>query len=137
MKHRHTSLPCGFQEDALIAVALDEADAALRQAVHTHIRLCQACCGVYARYCNVQEVLTALQSPKDIEEPLQRAQERLTHRLVRRPVVHLAYHWFSTALGTLCLAKSAQGMALLTWEAQATQLLSTLGIHIPHPFPPF
>src|SRR5215510_14594253 len=87
MKHRPISLPCGFQEDALIAVALDEADAALRQAVHTHIRLCQACCGVFARYCGVQQVLTALQTPRDVEESLERAQEKLTHRLVRSPVV--------------------------------------------------
>jgi O-6-methylguanine DNA methyltransferase len=42
-------------------------------------------------------------------------------------VVHLVYHRFPTVLGTLCLATSAQGVALLTWEAQATQLLSTLG----------
>ena len=102
MKHRRTSLPCGFQEDALIAVALDEADAALRQAVHTHIRLCQACCGVYARYCSVQQVLTALQDPRDVEEPLQRAQAKLTHRLMRPPVVHCSYAWCSTVLGKLC-----------------------------------
>ena len=126
MKHRRTSLPCGFQEDALIAVALDEADAALRQAVHTHIRLCQACCGVYARYCNVQEVLTTLQSPKDIEEPLQRAQERLTHRLVRRPVVHCSYYWCSTVLGKLCIAQSEHGVSLVTWETHAARFLTRL-----------
>src|SRR4029453_14590094 len=112
MKHRRTSLPCGFQEDALIAVALDEADATLRQAVHTHIRLCQAGCGVYARYCNVQQVLTALQDPRDIEEPLQRAQEKLTHRLVRRPVVPCLYSWCSTVLGKLCIAQSEHGVSL-------------------------
>ena len=72
----------------MIAVALDEADAALRQAVHTHIQVCQACCGVYARYCNVQQILTGLQDPRDVEEPLQRAQAQLTHSLVRPPVVH-------------------------------------------------
>ncbi len=42
------------------------------------------------------------------------------------PVVRLSYHWFSTALGRLCIAKSTQGVSLLTWETQATQLLSTL-----------
>src|SRR5215475_10483107 len=99
MKHRRTSLPCGFQEDALIAVALDEADAALRQAVHTHIHLCQACYGVYARYYSVQQVLTALQDSRDVEEPLQRAQAQLMHRLVRPPVVHCSYAWRSTVLG--------------------------------------
>src|SRR5215475_10787885 len=103
MKQRRTSLPCGFQEDALIAAALDEADTTL------------------------QQVFTTLQDTRSLEKPLHRAQERLTQLLVRRPVVHLAYHWFPTALGTLCIAKSAQEVSLLTWEAQATQLLSTLG----------
>ncbi len=127
MKHRRTSLPCGFQEDALIAAALDEADTTLQQAVHLHIRSCQACSGLLAGYHSLQQVFTALQDTRSFEEPLHRAQERLMQLLVRRPVVHLAYHWCSTALGTLCLAKSAQGVALLTWEAQATQLLATLG----------
>jgi len=126
MKHRRTSLPCGFQEDALIAVALDEADAALRQAVHTHIRLCQACCGVFARYCSVQQVLTALQDPRDVEEPLQRAQERLTQRLVRQPVMHCSYYWCSTVLGKLCIAQSDHGVSLVTWETHAARFLTRL-----------
>ena len=127
MKHRRTSLPCGFQEDALIAAALDEADITVQQAVHLHIRSCQECSRLLARYRSLQQVFTSLQDTRSLEEALHRAQERLTQLLVRRPVVHLAYHWFPTALGTLCLAKSAQGVALLTWEAQARQLLSTLG----------
>ena len=126
MKHRRTSFPCGFQEDALIAVALDEADAALRQAVHTHIRLCQVCCGVYARYCSVQQVLSTLQDPQDVAEPLQRAQEKLTHRLRRQPVVHCSYHWCSTVLGELCIAHSEHGVSLVTWEAHAARFLTRL-----------
>jgi len=126
MKHRRTSLPCGFQEDALIAAALDEADTTLQQAVHGHIRTCQECSDLLARYRNVQMVFTTLQATRSLEEPLHRAQERLTQLLVRRPVVHLAYHWFPTALGTLCIAKSAQGVSLLTWEVRARQLLSAL-----------
>jgi methylated-DNA-[protein]-cysteine S-methyltransferase len=127
MKQRRTSLPCGFQEDALIAAALDEADTTLQQAVHRHIRTCQECSGLWVRYRSLQQVFTTLQDTRSLEEPLHRAQERLTQLLVRRPVVHLAYHWFPTTLGTLCIAKSAQGVSLLTWELQARQLLSTLG----------
>jgi O-6-methylguanine DNA methyltransferase len=127
MKQRRTSLPCGFQEDALIAAALDEADTTLQQAMHRHIRTCQECSGLLAQYRSLQQVFTTLQDTRGLEEPLCRAQERLTQLLVRRPVVHLVYHWFPTALGTLCIAKSALGVSLLTWEAQARQLLSTLG----------
>src|SRR5215471_21166562 len=127
MKQRRTTLPCGFQEDALSAVALDEADTTLQQAVHRHIRTCQACSGVFTQYRSLQQVFTILQDTRSLEERLSRAQERLTQLLVRRPVVHLAYHRFPTALGTLCMATSAQGVALLTWETQARQLLSNLG----------
>ena len=111
----------------MIAAALDEADTTLQQAVHGHIRTCQECSDLLARYRSLQQVFTTLQDTRSLEEPLHRAQERLTQLLVRRPVVHLAYHCFPTALGTLCMAKSAQGVSLLTWEAQARQLLSTLG----------
>ena len=37
-----TSFPCGFQAAALIAGALDEAGAGLRQAVPTHLQVRQA-----------------------------------------------------------------------------------------------
>jgi methylated-DNA-[protein]-cysteine S-methyltransferase len=127
MKQRRTALPCGFQEDALIAVALDEADTTLQQAVHGHIRTCQACSDLWTRYRNLQPVFTALQDTRGLEEPSRRAQEQLMPLLVHRSMVQLAYYWFPTALGTLCIAKSAQGVSLLTWEAQARQLLSTLG----------
>jgi methylated-DNA-[protein]-cysteine S-methyltransferase len=126
MKQRRTTLPCGFQEEALIAVALDEADTTLQQVVQRHMRTCQACSGVLAQYRSLQQILTTLQDTRSLEEPLHRAQERLTQLLVRWPVVDIAYHWFPTALGTLCLATSAQGVSLLTWEAQARQWLSTL-----------
>ena len=82
MKHRRTSLPCGFQEDALIAAALDEADTTLQQAVHLHIRSCQACSGLLAGYHSLQQVFTTLQDTAGLEEPLHCAQERLTHLLV-------------------------------------------------------
>jgi methylated-DNA-[protein]-cysteine S-methyltransferase len=110
----------------LIAVALDEADAVLRQAVQIHIHLCQACCGVLARYRGVQQVLTTLQEPRDVDEPLQRAQERLRHLLVPQPVVHLSYYWCSTMLGKLCIAQSEHGVSLVTWEGHAARFLTRL-----------
>ena len=63
MKQRRTSLPCGFQEDALIAAALDEADTTLQQAVHRHIRTCQECSDLLARYRSLQQVFTTCRTP--------------------------------------------------------------------------
>ena len=121
MKHRRTSLPCGFQEDALIAVALDEADAALRQAVHTHIRLCQACCGVLCALLQRAAGLDRAPGPREtLRSRCNAPRSELTHRLVRQPVVHCAYHWCSTVLGKLCIAQSEHGVSLVTWETHAS-----------------
>ena len=109
MKQRRPAPPCGFQEDTLIAVALDEADTTLEQAVHEHMRTCRECAGLLARYRSLQQIAATLQDTSGLEEPLHRAQERLTRLVVRQPVVHIAYHCFPTALGTLCIATSARG----------------------------
>ena len=68
----------------MIAAALDEADTTLQQAVHVHIRSCQRCAGLLARYRSLQQVFTTLQDTVGLEEPLHRAQEQLMHLLGRR-----------------------------------------------------
>jgi O-6-methylguanine DNA methyltransferase len=126
MQHRRSFQPCGFHEEALIASALDEADAALEQAVRTHIHQCQTCQRLYASYCSLQPLFSRLQDAEVAEEPLRQAREKLSHLLAPPPVTLLRYRLFASALGVLCIVKSEQGIPLLTWEAQATQLLSTL-----------
>jgi methylated-DNA-[protein]-cysteine S-methyltransferase len=118
--------PCGFPENALIASALDEADAALAHTVRTHIHQCQACQRLYASYCSLQPLFSRLQDAQVAEEPLRQATAALSRVLAPPPVTHLRYRFFASALGGLCLVKSEQGISLLTWQAQATQLLSAL-----------
>jgi O-6-methylguanine DNA methyltransferase len=126
MKQRQTLLPCGFSEDALIASALDEAEAALQHAVHTHVRHCQACQRLFESYRGLQQVFTGLQDPGVFEAPLRSAHERLVRLLKPEPVVQLRYRLFASAVGVLCLAKSAQGVPLVAWQTPAMQLLSSL-----------
>ena len=127
MKQRRTSLPCGFQEDALIAAALDEADTTLQQAVHRHIRTCQECSDLLARYRSLQQVFTTLQDTRSLEEPLHRAQERLTQLLVRRwcisPITGSLQRSGRYALPigargvTAHLGGTGEAVALHPWEA--------------------
>ena len=126
MKQQHTLLPCGFREEALIASALDEADATLQHAVHVHIRQCQACSHLFDTYQGLQQVFTALQDTSAVEEPLRQAREKLTQRLTPQPVVRLRYRLFASAVGALCIAKSAQGVPLLAWQPQAAPFLAAL-----------
>ena len=126
MKHRRFSLPCGFREEALIAVAIDEADTALQQAVQAHLHSCQPCNHLFERYRDLQQVFTRLQDTSILEEPLQHARERLAQRLEPRPVMRLRYGLLPSALGMLYIATSERGVALVAWQDQAAQFLSTL-----------
>lgn len=126
MKHRRTSLPCGFREEALIVMALDEADAALQQAVRAHIRTCSACHRLFENYRGLQQVFAGLQETTALEEPLHQARERLARVLAPKPVVRLRYSLFTSTVGVLCIAKSDAGVPLVAWQEQAAQLLTTL-----------
>src|SRR5262245_22800061 len=99
MKHRRTSLPCGFREETLIAVALDEADATLRQAVHLHLLACQTCHRLFESYRDLQPVFTRLQDTSRLEERLHQAGARLAQRLEPKPVVRLRYGLCPSAVG--------------------------------------
>ena len=100
-------------EEALIAVALDEADTTLQQAVHRHIvARARSALDLLGRYRSLQQVFTALQDTRSLEEPLQQAQERLTQLLCAAGGAISAYHWFPTALGPYAIATSAQGVSL-------------------------
>jgi O-6-methylguanine DNA methyltransferase len=128
MKQPHTILPCGFHEEALIAAALDEADATLQHAVQAHTRQCQACRRLFDTYQSLQQVFTTLQDTSAMEAALRQAGERLAQRLVPKPVVRLAYRYFTSAVGELCIAQSAQGVPLLAWQTHAAPLLATLKV---------
>lgn len=126
MKHQHIALPCGFHEEALIAVALSEAETTLRHAVDTHRRACQACQHVFERYQGLAQVFTRLQDTPAVEVSLHHARTRLAHRLAVPPGIHLYYQYVTSAVGELCVAISERGVALMAWRARADQLLATL-----------
>jgi methylated-DNA-[protein]-cysteine S-methyltransferase len=126
MKHRRTILPCGFQEEALITAALEEADATLQRAVYTHMHQCQACCEVFEMYRSLNQTLTRLQDTSTLEVSLRQAQDKLAQRLRPKPVVRLRCCRMLSTVGELCIAVSERGIPLVAWPEKATQLLSTL-----------
>jgi O-6-methylguanine DNA methyltransferase len=127
MKHRRTLSLCDFREDALIAVALDEGDTPLQQAVQSHIIQCQACRDILRTYRSVHQVFTRLQDASRLDGAIQQARATLAHALTptRQP---LQYCQVTSAFGALAIATSPRGIPLVAWHDNAAQLLSSLGM---------
>lgn len=110
MKSRQT-LPCGFLEDDLIAVALGEASVAMRQSVEVHLRSCPSCLILLNTYRQLCAQLDSL--PGASEEEVLRARRTLNARLPspRRPRLLLAL-WHSP-VGDIRIGKTEKGVALV------------------------
>ena len=126
MKHRRTILPCGFREEALIAVALDEVEAPLQQAVQSHIASCPACRGMFATYHDLQQVFLRLQGSSPVDSAIRQAKDQLIHALSPATTQRLRYRQVESGLGELYIARSARGVPLVAWHDKATQLLASL-----------
>jgi O-6-methylguanine DNA methyltransferase len=125
MKQRRTSLPCGFQEEALIAAALDDVDAPQQQAIQAHMAHCQTCRSVFETYCCLQQVFTRLQETKVVDAVIEQAREKLLQVLPPIATPRLRYRQMESGLGTLYIAASARGVPLVAWRDKATQLLAS------------
>lgn len=116
MKSEQT-LPCGFLEDDLIAAALGEASATMRQQAEAHLRSCPACTTLLNQYCQLCAQLDSL--PGVSEEEVQRARRALNTRLpsLRRPRVLLTV-WHSP-VGDVRIGKTEKGVALVEFVRPA------------------
>jgi O-6-methylguanine DNA methyltransferase len=128
MKHRQPLSRCGFREEALIAVALDEGDMPLQQAVQSHIADCQACRDILRTYQSLHQVFTRLQDTGRLDGAIQQARERLAHALTPTTRQPLRYCQVTSAFGELAIAISPRGMPLVAWHDSASQLLSSLRV---------
>jgi O-6-methylguanine DNA methyltransferase len=128
MKHRHSQPRCGFREEALIAVALDEGDTPLQQAVQSHIADCQACRDILRTYRSLHQVFTRLQDTSRLDGAIQQARQRLAHALTPPTRQPLRYCQVMSAFGELAIAASPRGIPLVAWQDNAAQLLSSLGM---------
>jgi methylated-DNA-[protein]-cysteine S-methyltransferase len=126
MKQRRTSLPCGFQEEALIAMALDEVDAPQQRAIQAHMAHCQTCRGVFETYSCLQQVFTRLRETSPVDTAIEQAREKLLQALPPAATPRLRYRQMDSGLGALYIAASARGVPLVAWRDKATQLLSPL-----------
>jgi methylated-DNA-[protein]-cysteine S-methyltransferase len=126
MKHRQTLFPCGFREEDLMAVALDEAETMLQQAVQSHILQCQTCHDVFGTYRRLHQVLTHLQATSPDDAAIRQARAKLAQVLNPEAMQSLQYRQVASALGELTVAKSARGVSLLTWRDTAVTWPSSL-----------
>jgi methylated-DNA-[protein]-cysteine S-methyltransferase len=129
MKQRRTPLPCGFQEEALIAMALDEAEAPRQAAIQAHMVHCQPCRDVFETYRCLQQVFTRLQDSQPAATAVEQARHKLLHVLPPVAAPRLRYCQMESELGALYIAASMHGVPLLAWRDKATQLLASLDSH--------
>jgi O-6-methylguanine DNA methyltransferase len=128
MKHRRPLSLCDFREEALIAVALDEGDTPLQQAVQSHIIQCQACRDILRMYRSLHQVFTRLQDTSRLDGAIQQAREALARTLTPTTRQPLRYCQVTSAFGALAIATSPRGIPLMAWHDSASQLLSSLGV---------
>ena len=117
---------CGLPEDAIIAVALGEADEPCQQEVETHVDICHPCRRLLATYRNLQPLFGRFQDTQACEALLQQAAEALWRRLPSVVPVRLCYGLFTSVAGEVCIVTSDRGVSLVAWQTQVPQLLATL-----------
>lgn len=108
-------LACGFDEDALIAEALGDANPSLRQTVHDHLRLCSECAQRAAQYRDIQR---ALHSWPTSDTGLTAARRALDRRLAQHAKPRMVVGVWNTALGPLRIGRTDKGVALLEFIAE-------------------
>ena len=101
MEHRRTPFRCDFREEDLIAVALDEAETPLQQAVQSHIRQCQACHDAFGTYRRLQQVLMHLQATIPGDTAIHQARATLVQILQPGAMQPLQYRQVVSAIVNL------------------------------------
>ncbi len=104
---------CREIEEALVATAIGDADAASAERVETHARECSPCGEELARYRAIDGAVEAWRGrPVPAEDP---ARARLASRLAEFRRRTLVYRIFHSPLGPLLIARSEEGVACVEY----------------------
>ena len=106
-------LPCGFNENALIAEALGEAPADLRQQVGAHVATCRSCAALLAQYRHLHSHLHLLSVSGDDEQRLRAARRALDARLAGKTRPRLITDVWHSPVGDIRLGKTDKGVVLV------------------------
>lgn len=122
MRDLHSrQLPCGFNENDLIAEALGEATASLSDHVRTHLTTCGACVTILAQYRQLFTQLGSLAAADPEGRGLQRARNALDLHLARRNRPRLLLGVCHSPVGDIRVGVSDKGVALVEFARPAEQ----------------
>jgi len=110
---RTHQLPCGFNENDLIAEALGEASSSLSQQVRTHVEACRACAALLDQYRRLHSQLHLLSIPAGDDQGLHAARRALDARVAGKNRPRLAMDVWHSPVGDIRIGKTDKGVVLV------------------------
>ena len=106
-------LPCGFQENDLIAEALGEAPTHVSLRARTHLLGCRSCVALLEQYRSLHTQLHTLSTREDTAPGLQEARRVLNSRLTSHARPRLLLEVWHSPVGDIRIGKTDKGVALI------------------------
>ena len=114
MRNPHThQLPCGFNENTLIAEALGESPPSLSQQVGAHVVTCRSCAALLEQYRHLHSYLHFLSGPGDEDQGLPAARRALDARLAGKTRPRLITDVWHSPVGDIRIGKTDKGVVLV------------------------
>jgi methylated-DNA-[protein]-cysteine S-methyltransferase len=125
-------LPCGFNENALIAEVLGETTTDLSQQVHFHARGCQSCAALLERYRAVHSALHSLSLADSAAQGLQTARHALDAQLGHTARPRLRLKIWHSPVGDIRIGRTDKGVALVEFMQPGES--DSLPVHLQQTF---
>jgi methylated-DNA-[protein]-cysteine S-methyltransferase len=106
-------LPCGFNENDLIAEALGESVSGLSQQVGAHVATCRACTALLDQYRHLRSHLHSLSVPAGDDQGLLVARRALNARLTGKTQPRLLLDVWHSPIGDIRIGKTDKGVVLV------------------------
>src|SRR5215510_11064198 len=106
-------LPCGFNENDLIAEALGEASSSLSQQVRALVEACRSCAALLDQYRRLRSHLHSLSIPAGDEQGLRAARRALDARVAGKNRPRLAIDVWHSPVGDIRIGKTDKGVVLV------------------------
>ncbi len=106
-------LPCGFNENDLIAEALGESASGLSQQVGAHVATCRACAALLDQYRHLRSHLHSLSVPAGDDQGLLAARRALNARLTGKTQPRLLLDVWHSPVGDIRIGKTDKGVVLV------------------------
>lgn len=110
---RTHQLPCGFNENDLIAEALGEATSNLSQQVRAHVAACRSCAALLEQYRHLHSHLHSLSVPAGDDQGLLAARRALDARLAGQARPRLLLEVWPSPVGDIRIGKTDKGVVLV------------------------